>query len=85
MSGKGPRAGATGGSDGSVRFWSLRTGAALTSALEDQILVDPNLVQQAQARLGQGEDPATPIRLHLDNPHYFEWRGRPTVLDGKLA
>lgn len=23
---------------------------------------------------------AEPIRLHPENPHYFEWRGRPTVL-----
>ena len=23
---------------------------------------------------------AEPIRLHPDNPHYFQWRGRPTVL-----
>jgi hypothetical protein len=22
----------------------------------------------------------TPIRLHLDNPHYFLWRGRPAIL-----
>lgn len=23
---------------------------------------------------------AAPIHLHPDNPHYFEWRGRPTIL-----
>ncbi|MEW6302003.1 MAG: hypothetical protein AB1705_00935 [Verrucomicrobiota bacterium] len=23
---------------------------------------------------------ATPIRLHPENPHYFQWRGKPTVL-----
>lgn len=31
------------------------------------------------AALG-GAAAAAPIRLHPDNPHYFEWRGRPTVL-----
>lgn len=29
--------------------------------------------------LAAGESPA-PIALHPDNPHYFSWRGRPTVL-----
>jgi hypothetical protein len=24
--------------------------------------------------------PAVPIALHPDNPHYFQWRGRPTIL-----
>ena len=24
--------------------------------------------------------PAAPIALHPDNPHYFQWRGRPTIL-----
>ncbi|HSA00854.1 MAG TPA: family 43 glycosylhydrolase, partial [Candidatus Paceibacterota bacterium] len=24
--------------------------------------------------------PAGPLRLHPDNPHYFDWRGKPTVL-----
>ena len=22
----------------------------------------------------------TPIALHAENPHYFHWRGRPTIL-----
>ena len=26
------------------------------------------------------ESVAFPIRLHPDNPHYFLWRGKPTVL-----
>lgn len=30
--------------------------------------------------LGAAAAAAAPIRLHPDNPHYFEWRGRPTVL-----
>lgn len=40
------------------------------------------LVFQAGA-LGQENDPRTsssPIALHPENPHYFLWRGRPTVL-----
>ena len=28
------------------------------------------------------DDVGAPIRLHPDNPHYFLWRGRPTVLIG---
>jgi len=28
----------------------------------------------------QGSNSWTPIALHADNPHYFQWRGRPTIL-----
>src|SRR5262245_43562881 len=30
--------------------------------------------------LAQREQPMQPLALHSDNPHYFLWRGRPTVL-----
>ena len=33
------------------------------------------------ARLAEAVAPQpVPIRLHPDNPHYFLWRGKPTVL-----
>ncbi|MGH2949039.1 MAG: hypothetical protein ACRDPC_22775, partial [Solirubrobacteraceae bacterium] len=28
----------------------------------------------------RAERPGAVVRLHPDNPHYFEFRGRPTVL-----
>jgi hypothetical protein len=36
--------------------------------------VATSAVHQAQVA------PAAPIALHPDNPHYFQWRGRPTIL-----
>ena len=30
--------------------------------------------------LAAAEEPRPPLALHPDNPHYFQWRGRPTVL-----
>ena len=30
--------------------------------------------------IAHGTEPAAPIVLHPDNPHYFLWRGRPTIL-----
>ena len=31
---------------------------------------------------GHARAQSTPISLHPDNPHYFLWRGKPTVLIG---
>ena len=30
--------------------------------------------------VGVAQAPSTPIALHPDNPHYFQWRGKPTIL-----
>ena len=48
---------------------SARPGAALAAQF-----VAASAVHQAQVV------PAVPIALNPDNPHYFQWRGRPTIL-----
>ena len=50
-----------------------RSHGALALALAAQF-VTASPVHQAQVA------PAVPIALHPDNPHYFQWRGRPTIL-----
>ena len=38
------------------------------------------VVAVAVLALGSGIRPDEPIKLHPENPHYFEFRGQPTVL-----
>ena len=38
------------------------------------------LAGAAAGRSAQDKRAGVPIALHPDNPHYFQWRGRPTVL-----
>jgi hypothetical protein len=50
-----------------------RCHATLALALAVQAVAPPAVRQPQPA-------PAAPIALHSANPHYFQWRGRPTIL-----
>jgi len=49
--------------------------AALHLVLLSAFVIPVSCVQASRALEG-----TKPIRLHPDNPHYFEWRGKPTIL-----
>ncbi|UCG59171.1 MAG: polysaccharide lyase [Phycisphaerales bacterium] len=63
-----------GGRRGLAAPKSVGTAAAVLLCLLSLSLDDPG------ALAGQGANRAKPIQLHPDNPHYFLWRGKPTIL-----
>ena len=64
---------------------SFAVAALLTASLALAASADPALAirgfrLQADVDSSAQGNRAAPIALHPDNPHYFQWRGRPTIL-----
>jgi len=57
-----------------------RSVARISRAAVHLVLLSASAIPVSYVQASNPLDNTKPIRLHPDNPHYFEWRGKPTVL-----
>jgi hypothetical protein len=61
-------------------FTTRRSGAVQRTGRVLSVVFMLAVAVGSWASCSMGAEPARPISLHPDNPHYFLWRGKPTVL-----